>query len=206
MSRNYTPLEMHREDMWAYKNRGEYIHDTRIIFTEANGDKVDVGCKRFPELYAKFPTICFLWNTKIVKKLHDAGMEEMLSKIEAKVSELAKADDEGKLTFNYDYNSSKFNDVVQKWFFGKLDEGFRYCERNNELLMDYCYFWKFTEEYKVGDTFYYTLDEFDMVRPKTIECKIREITDSYILYETADCDHEMIDFDMVKDFEFRKVA
>lgn len=206
MSRNFTPLELHRADMWAYKHRGEYMHDSMIVLVDNKENREDISCKRFPDVYNKFPNICFLWDATTVKRLYNKGMEGILARIEEKVTELANADDNANLTFDYDSLSSDMKTVVQMWYFGKLDKNFYYCERNNELLEDYCYFWKFKETYSVGDVIYYDLDEFDMVRPKTIKCTIKEITDTYILFETPDCDHEMIDFDMVKEYEFRKVA
>ena len=204
MSRNWTPREMHYCDEDFFKNNGKYLHDASIIMTDTNGNKTEVGCKRNLDLYEKYPNLCFLWEVKNVEELHKKGMDEILLYVERIVEKYILEDDinEFNPTVDNDFPKDK---VIKKWYMGKLDTNFYYSEKNNELLKDYCYFWNFQKKFAVGDIIRYEVKDFDMIKPQTVEGKIKKITDNAVIFESEESDHMMLDFDIVKDYNIVKV-
>ena len=208
MSRNWTPRELHAVDEWTFAQRGEYLHDSRIVMVENKDGKreeFEMGCKRYPDLYEKYPNLCFLLEAENVKKMYNDNLAEELAYVEALLINIMATDDKGHFSIDEEKEAPR-DVIVKKWYDGKLDRSFYYSEENHSMLVDYMYFWKFVKDFKVGDKAYYDMDEFDMVKPQTIECVIRAITADYIMVEADYSDHIILDFDCLKEYKFRKAV
>ena len=146
----------------------------------------------------KYPNLCSLYDAEKVEEFYRKGFTDELQTIEEELRIIIEADDKG------EFSIEKFSDsIVAKWYDGKLDSCYT-IKRNNELFSKFFSFLRFTKEFKVGDTVYYDVDEFDS--PKhTEEAIVDEVTSEYVVLKTKDC-NEMFDYDIIDCREFRKGA
>ncbi len=129
MSRDWTPHELHIADTYSFKETGRYLHDNIIVYRANDGKEIVVGAKKYPELFEKYPNLTFLWSSDNTKEIYDKGYSSILDKVEDSLSLIISEVDKG-IPYNTD-------DVIYKWYLGKLDPNFYYCEENNKAFEEY---------------------------------------------------------------------
>jgi hypothetical protein len=157
MSRDWRPVELYLADK-GMEERGISLRDVPIAFHayDSNGG-ADIPLtneqskKYYPELaflFDRFDTLYEAYtDNKNVTALFDS-LEKALRDIEERFDKAALDKDKKALKeFEIDrkfyslsvtvFNEQKLSEVVEEWFFGRLDRNFYYSDENNDMFKLY---------------------------------------------------------------------
>lgn len=149
MSRDWRPVDQYAADK-TFAEEGRSLRDSEIkLVVEGQPDILLTN----PQAMADYPELSFLFNgfnelyeqnkgNKAVRAVFEA-FEKALKQAEAAFDSAVESKAElpkDKKLYNLD-NKELFRqplaDVVEEWFYGRLDSGFYYNEINNDRMQDF---------------------------------------------------------------------
>lgn len=141
MSRDFTPLELFIADKWIEEKNGHGLRDTKMTYTLL-GKEVEVPEKTsknvFPELSFLFDPFEELFKCNLDSKAAQTVFKKAENIIEElEQFELTKGSKTERQLLLEEKARDVFFDTAAKWFYGKLDSGFYYHEKNDELFGDF---------------------------------------------------------------------
>lgn len=144
MSKDFRPCDLYIADKVIKEKEGKGLRDLKVVWKNPNtNDEIIIGNeeakKEYPEMSFLFDDFNKLYeeskDNKNALKLFD-DFEEALCVIETEFDAGQKSADL-RLYVKEDISNEPVKDVVQEWFYGRLDSNFYYNEWNNRLLTDY---------------------------------------------------------------------
>lgn len=141
MGRSFTPREHHKADLLYQLSSSK----TELIFSKDKNDDVFVLYDPMSEISQMFPNLSFLLGEDKIADLleYTNKSEESIEKIKEIENDLTiviKNDDMIKIPPSNWYDRPGFDKnlkTVAMWYDGKLDKNFYYCDKNNELFLEF---------------------------------------------------------------------
>ncbi len=144
MSRDWTPCELYLVDRHLTETEGRRLRDTEITI-HFDGKEFPYG---YPEAKAKYPELTFLFGK--FGSLYDEYKDNKKANALFEQMEIALVDAEKKLLEHTSVAPKDFGsydtedllqksvgDIVEEWFYGRLDVSFYYSEVNDKAFLDY---------------------------------------------------------------------
>ena len=148
MSRDWCPRELYFADKHMAA-QGYSMRDSDFMFVNtATGEKIPLKSEEEKTIGKNFPNLSFLldgWYRVYSSMTNTEARDNLFKLYENTLSAIIVEDED--VSFAVPHTIFEYDTII-KWYCGKLDKGFYYNERNNELLFEnmWANYKKFCEE------------------------------------------------------------